>query len=145
MLIQDLQEKIIDIDNVRVSFKQQNLNQNKIKKNFQLTKEIQFYLKTKDKEKTIPFETEVDMIKASYENTIQDRKDKVNRMKKQINGIKAHDKITGKKITELNVDVCEFNLAKDVHLEEKERAMIDARYLKIQKILLFFHFFVFPE
>ncbi|XP_044262211.1 cilia- and flagella-associated protein 43 [Tribolium madens] len=109
MLIQDLQEKIIDIDGVR------------------LTKEIQFYLKSKDKEKAIPFDTEVDMIKASYENTIQDRKDKVNRMQKQINAIKAHDKLVEKKITELNVDVCEFNLVKDDELDVRERAMIDAR------------------
>jgi hypothetical protein len=92
-----------------------------------LTKEIQFYLKCKDKEKTIPFETEVDMIKGSYENTIQDRKDKVNRMKKQINSIRAHDKVVDDKITQLNVDVCEFNLIRDSELDEKERAVIDER------------------
>ena len=84
-------------------------------------------MKTKDKEKTIPFETEVDMIKASYENTIQDRTDKVNKMKKQIKGIKDHNKQIEKKITDLNVDVCEFNIVRDKELDQKERECIDTR------------------
>ncbi|RZB40350.1 WD repeat-containing protein 96 [Asbolus verrucosus] len=115
MLIQDLKEKLVDIDGVR------------------LTKEIQAYLKSKDKEKTIPFETEVDMIKASYENTIQDRKDKVNRMKKQVSAIKERDKIIDQKIEELNVDVCEFNLMKDQEIDDKERTIIDSRMKTLLK------------
>lgn len=84
-------------------------------------------MKSKNKDKSIPFETEVDMIKASYENTIQDRKEQVRKLKKQIKALRAQDVVLDQKITDINVDVCEFNLIKDSEIDEKEKQIIAAR------------------
>lgn len=114
MKIFDLQDHLKDIYAVRV------------------TKEIQSYLKMKAKNenaKELTFEEEIDLIKQSYERIIEERKTHVKELQEKIRVIKVSTNKLNKKISNINVDVCEFKLEVDEVLEQKEKDLIRMRYI----------------
>lgn len=113
MKIVDLNEHIKDIECVKV------------------TKELQAYLKAKargEKEEKITFEQEIEVIKKSYERVIEEQKAKVNELQQKINTIKKENKVLDKKISDVNVDVCELKIEYDEKMEQKEKDLLKLRY-----------------
>lgn len=95
-----------------------------------VTKEIQAYLKAKsrgEKEEKITFEQEIEIVKKSYERIIDEMKAKVIEIIQKINQIKKENKILDRKISDVNVDVCEYKLEFDYDMDEHEKNMLKFR------------------
>ncbi|KAK9882218.1 hypothetical protein WA026_019732 [Henosepilachna vigintioctopunctata] len=113
MHIEDLREVINDITNLKV------------------TKEMQTYLK--GKEKVLPFEVELEVLKNSYQAIVDEKKHAVYKLRKQINALRENTKKLDFEITDVNVDVCEFKLDKDWELERMKKQLIDERVETLAK------------
>lgn len=95
-----------------------------------VTKEVQAYLKAKmkgEKEEKITFEQEVELVKKSYERIIDEIKIKVKELQIKINTFKKENRILDDKITNVNVDVCEYKLEYDYDLDQNEKEMLKMR------------------
>lgn len=79
-------------------------------------------------DKSLSFEQEVEMMKETYEQIINERKAKVYELQKQINISKRENKVLDEQIKNVNVDVCEFKMKKDEELEKLEEYVIKNRY-----------------
>lgn len=106
--------------------------QTKLSIKFQLTKDLQSYLKFKARgqspDKGTSFEEEIEMIKMSYQRIIDDKKNKVRELQQKINVLKKENGKFDEDIASVNVDVCEYQLERDYALEKKEKNMIKMRY-----------------
>ncbi|XP_060535582.1 cilia- and flagella-associated protein 43 [Cylas formicarius] len=106
------------------------IEQKKDVENVKFTKEMQTYLKNKSlgrKTETESYEMEIELITATYENKIKDRRDKYIKMKKQIKAYKESTERLDKTIGDVNMDVCLFKIEKDNELEAREKEIFDAR------------------
>ncbi|KAL3280262.1 hypothetical protein HHI36_017757 [Cryptolaemus montrouzieri] len=109
MHIEDLREELSDINNLKV------------------TKEMQSYLK--GREKALPFEVELELLKNSYELILKEKKAAVKKIRKLINVLKEDSRKLDMQISDINVDVCECRLDKDWDLDVEAKKLIDERYL----------------
>ncbi|XP_045460970.1 cilia- and flagella-associated protein 43 [Harmonia axyridis] len=113
MHIEDLQEELNDINHLKV------------------TKEMQVYLK--GKEKALPFEVGLELLKNSYEIILKEKKMGVVKLKKQINILKEDSKKLDLQISDINVDVCECKLDKDWELDVEDKKQIEERLQSLAK------------
>lgn len=89
---------------------------------------MQQYLKSKAfGRKQDSYEQQMEVITACYENTLRDKKDKYNRLMKQMKGYKEHNSQLDKAIQDINIDVCHLKLQEDTQLEKKEHQMDKSR------------------
>ncbi|KAJ8982465.1 hypothetical protein NQ317_000423 [Molorchus minor] len=112
MIINDLIDQIADIEAV------------------QLTKEMQHYLKCKRlgrKIDAVSFENEVELMAASFENRLKEKKEKYANVKKQIQSFKAQNAALDQKITDMNIDVCFLNIQKDQDLDDNHKKALQTR------------------
>lgn len=98
----------------------------------QVTKEVQGFLKSRARgeqaERGLSFDQEVEIMKETYEQIINERKAKVHNLQKHINAIKRENKVLDEQINDVNVDVCEFKMKKDEELEKLEEYIMKNRY-----------------
>nr|XP_023026688.1 cilia- and flagella-associated protein 43-like [Leptinotarsa decemlineata] len=112
MEINDLIERIRDIESVR------------------FTREMQMYSKGKSlghKTEMDSFEQEIEVISAAFENNIRFRKEKLRRIRNQIQSYKNHNAALDKSIQEKNIDVCDLKLQQDLDLVCRENAVVKSR------------------
>lgn len=113
MIIEDIEDQLKDIDNVK------------------FTKEIQQFLESKAKnvagDKGMAFEQEIDMLKETYERAIEEKKAAIRKMQKEITKIKKENKTLDAQIQDINVDICEFKLVKDDKLPKAEQYIMKER------------------
>ncbi|CAH1176208.1 unnamed protein product [Phaedon cochleariae] len=112
MEINDLTEQIADIEGIK------------------FTREMQTYLKSKSlgrKTDHDSFEQEIDIITMTYHNSLEERKEKYRKIVHQINTYKEHNATLDKAIQEINIDVCQLSLQKDLEIECKQNEVLRLR------------------
>ncbi|XP_044762202.1 cilia- and flagella-associated protein 43 [Coccinella septempunctata] len=113
MHIEDLNEELNDINHLKV------------------TKEMQVYLK--GKEKSLPFEVGLELLKNSYEIILTEKKVAVGKLKKMINVLREDSRKLDAQIRDINVDVCECKLDKDWELDVEAKKQTDKRMQSMAK------------
>lgn len=76
---------------------------------------------------TLPFDQQVDIIKESYERTLDEKRARVRDLQKQIIAIKKENKKLDLQIEDINVDICEFKIVKDENLSITEAYILKER------------------
>lgn len=118
MHISDLDEKIKDIEAIKV------------------TKEMQAYLKCKARGfliTTDSYETQMQMLIASFENEIRDKNDKIVKLQQQAEKLRRNNSVLDQDIKDVNVDVHYYNILKDQTFEEKEKELLEERLDSLMK------------
>lgn len=80
----------------------------------------------------LTLDQEIEMIRKSYERIILERKNKVDDLEEQIKDYKKKNKLLDNKIAEINIDVCEQQLNRNIEFEEKCKKSMKNRYVLIQ-------------
>lgn len=94
---------------------------------------MQSYLKNKSlgrKPAVESYELEIELLAAAYENRIKGKEDKVKKIEAQLKSFKENNKQLDKTIKEVNIDLCYYHIEKDFDVEEKEKDIIQARFVK---------------
>lgn len=86
---------------------------------------MQVYLK--GKEKALPFEVGLELLKNSYEMILKEKKMGVMKLRKQISVLREDSKKLDLQISDINVDVCECKLDKDWDLDVEAKKQIEER------------------
>lgn len=97
----------------------------------QLTKEIRWFLESRAKNQAgdigLSFDQEVEIIKDSYERTIEEKKQKIRDLQKQVGAIRKENKKLDMQIEDINVDICEFKIIQDKDLSKTEEYILKER------------------
>lgn len=107
MRIEDLEEKLHQVQQMKV------------------TKEVQVYLKNRAKglppdKGMLTLDQEIELTRKSYERIILERKIKVDELDARISEYARKNRSLDHKIAEINIDVCEQHLARNVEFERRE-------------------------
>lgn len=98
----------------------------------QLTKEIRCFLETRAKNQAgdsgLSFDQEVEIIKDSYERSIEEKKQKIKDLQRQIGMIRKESKKLDLEIEDINVDICEFKIIQDKELTKTEKYILTERF-----------------
>ncbi|XP_066139211.1 cilia- and flagella-associated protein 43 isoform X2 [Euwallacea fornicatus] len=98
--------------------------------NVKFTKEMQLYLKNKGlgrKQQVESFEMEIERLTVMYETRIKERKNKVKKIRTQLEVFKENNANLDKVINEINIDVYHYRIEKDFDVEEREQEILEAR------------------
>lgn len=68
----------------------------------------------------LTLDQEIELVRKSYERIIMERKYKVEELEEQINHYRKKNKELDKKISDLNIDICEQQLNRNLQFEQKE-------------------------
>lgn len=101
---------------------------------------MQSYLKNKSlgrKAAVESYELEIELLSSAYENRIKGKEDKVKKIEAQLKSFKESNNELDKTIKEVNIDLCYYHIEKDYEVEEKEKEITQARFVKCVLLGLF--------
>lgn len=75
----------------------------------------------------LSFDQEVEIIKDSYERTIEEKKQRIRELQKQMYAIKKENRRLDMEIEDINVDICEFKIVQDKNLTKTEEYILKER------------------
>lgn len=85
---------------------------------------MQQYLIAKERgRKQDSYEQEIEVITICYEHSLRDKREKFNKLMKQLKSYKEHNSMLDKAIQDINIDVCQLKLQEDIALQHKETHM----------------------
>lgn len=77
------------------------------------------------------YEKQLEIMIASFEGEIKEKNDKIIKLKHQAEKFRKLNAVLDKEIKDVNVDVCYYNIQKDVEFAEKEKELVQTRYSKL--------------
>lgn len=78
----------------------------------------------------LTLDQEIEILKKSYERIIMERKVKADELEIQTKEYRKRNKILDKKIAEINIDVCEQQLSRNLQFEKQSELSNKYRYAK---------------